>query len=806
MKKNKYYINNIGRGIWVLFSLIAPLMILSSCSTTSAIPNDEHLYTGMLSTKYDNYQLNRHFNEVKEELDVILATKPNAALFGSPTMRSPFPVGLWIWNTFSQDTTSLSRWIVRTFGSAPVLMSSTTPDLRVTLGENFLRKRGYFNGKIIYEKIHQSNPKKMRLQYAVNMGRLWLIDSIQYTNFPSTADSLLNANLDKAIIHKGDAFDVATLEKERQRITNLFRNNGYYYYQNDDASYLADTTKTYGLAAVRLQMADSVSNIKLKKWSIGSINIDLHRQFGDTLNQQQRFRDIVFNYNGASIPLRLRAISNDLKLWPGSIYNNELFEKSQQLINSSGIFSATNFTFTPRDTTEACNVLDMKINCILDKPYDFYIETYGKNKTSGKYGPEGIIGLVKRNAFHGGEKVNLRVHGAYEWTISNYDDDINRDNINNYEYGADASLQFPRLLNPFILSSRKFWEREKRRVSEAAEKGEVYIPKSPRTYYATPSTTFKASVNILNRSKYFKRHIVSGELTYQWQPNECNSYSFSPLTLTYEYMNKVTKPYLELIENTPFLEVSLADQFIPKMVFQYNYMSPAHYKNPIKIWATISEASNILSAGYSLFGRHWNEKNKKIFKNPYAQFIKLDANFTKIWTIGEKNSIASHINLGTIWTYGNRDVAPYTEEFYVGGANSIRAFNVRKIGPGRYRSTQHTRSYVEQIGDIKIQCNLEYRPHLVGSLYGALFLDAGNVWTMHYDEGRPEGYFRIKNIFKDMALGTGIGFRYDISYFTIRLDWGIGLHVPYETGKSGFYNISQFKDAQALHFAIGLPF
>jgi surface antigen len=760
----------------------------------------------MEKTKYSNYQPNQHFNDVKGELDVVLATKPNASWMGSPSVRSPFPVGLWIWNAFSQDTTSFSRWLVRAFGSTPVLMSSTAPDLHVTVGENLLRKRGYFNGKITYEKLAQRNPKKMRLQYSVDMGRLWLLDSIRYVNFPPTADSLIRANLDKAIIHKGDAFDVSTLEQERKRITDLFRNNGYYYYQNNDASYLADTTLTYGLASMRLQMADSVSNRVLRKWDIGTITINLQRQFMDSLSRQSRFRDIIVNYNGSHKPLRLRTITNDLKIWPGTVYNNELVEKTQQQLNSSGVFAATNFAFTPRDTTDTCSILDMTINCVFDKPYDFYIEAYGKGKTSGRYGPEAIVGLTKRNVFRGGEKFDLRLHGSYEWSASSDDDGRDRLGLNNYEYGAEASLQFPRLVNPFATPPRKRWAREERKIAAAAEKGLVYVPKAPRTYYTTPSTTLKASVDVLNRAKYFKRHVVSGELTYQWQPNERNSYSFSPLTLTYEYMHNVTDRYLELIDSVPYLEVSLADQFIPKMLFQYTFMSPARYKSPIKVWTTVSEASNILSAGYAAFGRHWSEKDKKLFKNPFAQFVKIDANMTKVWSLSEKSSIAAHVNVGTLWAYGNSRFAPYTEQFYVGGANSIRAFNVRQIGPGRYRSTQRRRSYVEQTGDIKFQCNVEYRPHLVGSLYGALFLDAGNVWTMHYDDGRPEGYFRVKNVLKEMALGTGVGIRYDLGYFMLRLDWGVGLHVPYETGKTGFYNISKFKDAQAFHLAIGLPF
>lgn len=792
--------------IMKLLCFVSVFFIFVACSTTSAIPDGEFLYTGMDETKYDNFQPNMHFDAVKEELDLVLATKPNAAWLGSPSVRSPFPIGLWIWNAFSQDTTGLSRWLVRAFGSAPVLMSSTTPDLRVTVGENLLHKRGYFNGKISYEKLAQKNPKKMRLQYAVNMGRMWVLDSIQYTNFPPVADSLINDNLKDAIIHKGDAFDVATLEQERKRITELFHNNGYYYYQNNDASYLADTTKVYGSASMRLQLADSVNAKALRKWYIGNITFNLQRQVMDSLHQQRRFRDIIMNYNGSRMPYRLRAIANSLKIWPGTIYSQERFENTQQQLNNSGVFSATTFTFTPSDTTDTCNVLNMKVNCLFDKPYDFYIEAYGKGKTSGRYGPEAIIGLTKRNALRGGEKFNLRLHGSYEWSSSTDDNGNNHRGINNYEYGAEASLQFPRLVNPFVTPPRKRWDREERKIAAAAEKGLVYKPKTPRAYYTTPSTTLKASFDVLNRTKYFKRHVVSGELNYQWQPNERNSYSFSPLTLTYEYMQKVTDRFRQLMDSIPYLEASLANQFIPKMVFQYNFMSPSHYKSPVNFWINVSEASNILSAGYAAFGKSWSEKDKKLFKNPYAQFVKVDANFTKVWGFGDKSGIAAHANLGTLWAYGNSRFAPYTEQFYVGGANSIRAFNARQIGPGCYRSTQLRRSYVEQTGDIKLQLNLEYRPHLMGSLYGAVFLDAGNVWTMHYDTGRPEGYFKFKNLLKEMALGTGVGLRYDIGYFMIRLDWGVGLHVPYETGKTGFYNISKFKDAQAFHLAIGLPF
>ena len=190
-------------------------------------------------------------------------------------------------------------------------------------------------------------------------------------------------------------------------------------------------------------------------------------------------------------------------------------------------------------------------------------------------------------------------------------------------------------------------------------------------------------------------------------------------------------------------------------------------------------------------------------KNHCAQFFKIETDIRKTWTLSGKNTLVAHAGGGIVWSYGNAQSSPYSEQFYVGGANSIRAFNVRSIGPGTYHTDKSGLSYMDQTGDIKLQFNLEYRPHLFGSLYGALFLDAGNVWAMRDDGYRAGGKLHLKNLLKEMALGTGVGLRYDLDFFVLRLDWGVGLHLPY---RSGFYNMPTFKDSHSLHFAIGYPF
>lgn len=790
MRRNKH--------ISIIAILLISAVVITSCSTTSAIPDGEQLYTGMKSTKYENYEKNDHFITTQEELEYVLATKPNAALFGSSTYRSPFPIGLWIWNAFSNDSTAFSRWITRAFGTKPVLMSHVNPELRVSVGENMLRKRGYFNGKINFETLPQSNPKKSKLAYKVDLGHLWTVDSISYINFPAATDSVMNANISDTYIKKGAPFDISELENERLRIADLFRDNGYYYYDKNNASYLADTVSVPGKVQLRLQMLEQDDIKATHEWYIGNVVVNFRKTFNEKLDSTRHTRNFTVNYNGKRMPVRMRVLRNNLKLRAKQLYSREKHEESQKLLNSTGLFTTTTFTFTPRDTTVACNTLDMNINCVFDKPYDFYVEAYGKGKTSGKYGPEMVVGLTRRNAFRGGELLDINLHGSYEWQTGHSSEGTSS-GINSYEYGGEASIHYPRILNPF---SSLF----KKKRTTTSSNGQRNQRRRRTRYYDTPSTVVKAAMNTINRATYFKRHIVSGEIRYNWRKTAQTSFEFTPLSLAYEYMNQKTDSFMRLQEQHPYLKVSMADQFIPKMSFSHSYHSPESYRSPISWWTTVSEASNILAAGYAAFGKDWSEKNKELFKNPFAQFLKLETNFTKTWRLTEHSSIAAHVNGGVIWSYGNSVVAPYTEQFYAGGANTIRAFNVRSIGPGKYRPADNLSSYVEQTGDIKFLANIEYRPRLFGKMYGAIFIDAGNVWAMKEDDNRPGAKFKFGNMFKELAVGTGIGLRYDLSFFIIRLDWGIGLHVPYETGRSGFYNIGHFNDAQTLHLAIGLPF
>ena len=789
--------------IYVAAFVMLSSLLLSGCSSTSALKEDEQLFTGLKPIEYTNYEPTAYVDTVKEEMEYALASAPTGAFMGSSYYRTPFPVRLWIWNAFSQSDDALSKWITKTFGSKPKLMANVNPELRAQVAEHQLMKYGYFNSKVDYKVLTQRNPKEAKVAYKVNLGHLWTLDSVSYLNFPSFGKELIDSTMDAALIKPGSPFNVSKLESERQRLTRLFRNNGFYFYQNSYASYLADTINTPGKVNLRLMMADSIEPVAKRQWHIGNININFRKQIMEEMTDSFVRRYLRFDYAGKKMPIRAGVVLRELKLRPRSLYMVDNETNAQAGLQSMGLFSYTNIKFTPRSVElkdslgniQYQDTLDANIDLVFDKPYDFYVEANAKGKTTGRVGPELVVGITKRNAFRGGEKLDFNVHGSHEWqTIQTQGGSSNK--INSYEFGSDLAVSFPGIITPW--NAFRTMEQNERRFRSGH---------TPRRYYGTPTTTVKAAMNILNRAGYFRRHVASGELTYSWATSAQHHHSFSPLILSYEYMNSTTEKFDSIMTNNVYVLTSMSDRFIPKMSYTYTYNSPQSYRSPIVWTTTLSEAGNVLSLANMIAGKKWNKKGKTLFKNEYSQFFKLETDFVKYWRINEDATLVGHVNTGVIWSFGNSDHSPYTEMFYVGGANSIRAFNVRGVGPGKqdYNFLGNKYANILRTGDIKLQMNLEYRPRIYGDLYGALFLDAGNVW-MKDKYSTDEEKFKFGQFYKQMAVGTGVGLRYDMGMFVVRVDWGVGLHLPYDTGKSGFYNIPSFKDAQSLHLAVGYPF
>ncbi len=754
--------------------------LLAGCSTTSNLPEDEVLYTGIKEIKYTDTCRTENWTDVSTEVEAALACPPNGSILGSSSLRSPLLIGLRVYNKYNGSDGKFAKWMLNKFGSEPVLISSVNPEVRSLVATNLLKANGFFNAKVDYKTFQKDGERKAKLGYYVTANSLSRIDTLLYLGYPATVDSLIKATWAERLVKRSDPFAVSQLEAERTRISNLMRENGYYYFRPAYSSFTADTVSVPGRVEVHVQPTEGVPSSATRQWYLGRLSINMRKSMAEQLTDSLVYRILTVRYSGKKLPIRLRALLRDMKLRPGQLFRQSTYAETSSIINSMGLFSMSDFTFTPRDTTAACDTLDMTLNCVFDKPYDVSIEANYKLKSNDRTGPGLVFGLTKRNAFRGGEKLSINLKGSYEWQTGKKVGG-NSSTINSYEYGADVSIEYPRLETPFGLFKR-------------------------HRFNAPPSTLFSLSGDVLNRADYFKMLTVTGAVTYKFQTSANSRHELSPFLLDYNILQRTTGTFDSIMTANPAIYVSMRNQFVPKIKYTYTYASPSGYNNPIAWDISVTESGNLLSLFYVAAGKKFNDKEKDLLGNPFAQFLKLNTSLRKTWQLTKKSQLVGRVAAGILYAYGNSDRAPYSEQFYVGGANSIRAFTIRSIGPGKYVASSSNYSYLDQTGDIKFEANLEYRFNMFGNLYGAVFLDAGNIWLLKKDASRPDSEFKPATFLTQLATGTGAGLRYDLDFLVLRLDLGVALHVPYETEKSGYYNIPNFKDGLGLHFAIGYPF
>ena len=759
-------------------------ILMSACSTTKNLPEGETLYTGIDKLEVVNEDKTLAGITALTEVEAALAYAPNNAIFGSSSLRWPVPFGLWVYNGFEkyQDKKGIGRWIFDHLGKSPVLMSSINGETRAKVATNLLHDYGYFNGSVSYKEVPQKNPKEAKVSYVIDMARPYFLDSIAYLKYPHYADSLIQSTRSLSVLKSEENFSVIKLEEERQRLSNLFRNHGYYYYRPEFTTYRADTLQKSGYVSLQVVPRNGIPAEAKKQYYIGNTSVYLTGYDNEPPTDTLRLRTMTFYYSGKKPGIRPNALIRNVFFRKGELFSQDRQTFTQEAIARMGVFRYSEFRYEPKDTTANGDTLNVNMYATFDKPYNAELELNMTTKSTDQTGPGAVFKITRNNFQRMGANLSFEVRGSYEWqTNSNVEG--NSSKLNSYELGTSLSLDFPRLILPWkdtdLLRSR-------------------YQQK----------TSFKIYGNLLNRARFFNMLSFGGNVTYDFRKSRTWKHTITPFQLTFNTLMSTTERFDSITATNPSLALSLGDQFIPSMNYTFTYDN-ARLKRDYQLWweNSVTSAGNVTSLLYAALGKDFSEKNKKLLGTPFAQFLKLTSEVRALFKVGEKQHIAARLMGGVLWSYGNQTIAPYSEQFYIGGANSLRAFTVRSLGPGTYNPGVNTKyGYLDQTGDIKLEANVEYRFPIFGELYGATFLDAGNVWLMRKDESRPGGEFSLKNFAKSIALNTGVGVRYDLTFLVIRLDMGIALHVPYETGKSGYYNIPKFKDGLGLHFAIGYPF
>lgn len=769
-------INKYPGSLLLSAAAIIILIAVSSCSTTRRIPEGETRYTGVGKMEVVKPKDVKVPSALMADMNQAVACDPNNYIFAS---FIKIPVGLWVYNNWNDSTKGIGGWLYRKLVKQPVLISDVRAEMRTKLMEQILDNNGYFGSTVSYDVAYDKrNHKKAAIDYTINLSNPYPIDSIIYLNEGDVMSHFIDSVARKSpYLKKGEIFCVDSLSAERIRIANAMRNRGYYYFRPEYIEFLADSLITPGKIAIKLDIAENTPDMARQPYRVNNIYTTILRKS----KRNPGTPDTLFTNRGEVIvmrPARLRKnlIPSCITFRKGKLFSVRDMDRTQTRLSRLGIFGNIQIQPIPVDTTSGHGLLDVYTTCQFENPIEASIEVNATSKSNSYIGPGLILGLSHNNIFGGGEKLSLQMNADYEWQTGK-----NRGSVfNSYEFGLTATLAFPRLLAP------KFVRRTNRDLNW---------------------TTIQLGANILNRPHYFKLAEFNTGITYEWRATRNSLNQFTPIKLSYTKLISTTHDFDSIMAQNPAVALSFQSQYIPKLSYTYTLDKFLEREriNGINFTTTFTEAGNIFDAIYRLCGV---KGEKRLFGTPFSQFVKGEAQlvYNRRLIRGSDQWLVSRVKIGAEHAYGNSKQVPYAEQFYIGGANSIRAFTVRSIGPGSYRAPESEKDgYFDQTGTFILELNTEYRFPIYSVLHGAAFIDAGNVWLLKNDPLRPGGLLQGRTFLRDIALGTGVGLRVDIGMMVIRGDLGYGLHAPYYNGTPHYFNI-KFKDAFAFHLAIGYPF
>lgn len=645
------------------------------------------------------------------------------------------------------------------FSRKPVIYDTLQARLSCQDLMTAMQNEGYMNaGVSLYT---ETKGKKLKATYLLHPGQPFLIGKVNYDIQDEGILQLLH--LDQPAnqqIKLGMRFTVETLDNERKRIAGLLSDNGYFRFNKDFIHFAADTIMGRKDIALTLQL-------RKYKPNNNSPEVDHTRYL---------IRDVLFQSNDSDrIHLRKQVLLNATAIKEGRPYDASALQRTYNNFARLQAVKYTNIKFAEVPDT---NLLDCHIQISTNKPSTISFQPEGTN-TAGDLGAAASITYTNRNLFHGSEQLSIEFRGAYEAItgLEGYQDQ------NYTEFSVETKLVFPRFLAPFL--SKSFRRRQ------------------------TASSEWAVSWDFQNRPE-FHRRVFSSAWRYRWsEPKHHLNYRFDLLDLNYVYMPWISstfkRDYLDNAENrNAILRYNYEDIFIMKTGFTVSYTDGVD-----AVRANFESAGNLLNGVSKGFGFKTNSQGQHtLFNIAYAQYVKFDFDYTHLFQFDKRNALALHAGLGVAYPYGNSTVLPFEKRYFSGGANSVRGWSVRELGPGKFKGTDGRIDFINQTGDVKLDLNAEYRSSLFWKLQGALFIDAGNIWTLRNYAEQPGGQFKFTEFYKQIAASYGMGLRLNFDYFILRFDVGMkAINPAYESEKEHWSIIHpKLSRDFDFHFAVGLPF
>ena len=720
--------------------------ILVACSATKFVPEGDFM---LQSVKVKSEP--KGFDVASVE--PYIRQKANSKWF------SLLKIPLGVYSMAGRDTT---KWLNRTLqriGEEPVIFDSTMAVATCGDLQTALRNRGYLHAEVDVKT--KKKGKKLKAVYTLRPGAPYDIRHINYDIQDDQIDELLRTEDDANLrLKEGTPFTIGKLDAERKRITSFLMNRGYYRFHKDFISYTADSARRSNEIDVTLHLA---------KYRAGS-------QEQPVEHPRYRVRNVNFlGGQDGKIGLRQRVLENNTAIRSGAFFSSADLQKTYNNFGRLQAVKYTNIKFTELPDS---NLLDCDIHVSMNKPSAIAFQPEGTN-TAGDLGAAASLTYENRNLFRGSELFSVQLRAAFE-AITGLEGYQNKDYE---EYSVETKLTFPRFVAPFL--SRNF----KRR--------------------STASSELSLSYDLQNRPE-FHRRVFSTAWRYRWTTqNRHVNYRFDLLDLNYVYMPWISetfkKDYLDSVSNrNAILRYNYEDLFIMKIGFGLTYNRGNH-----AFRVNVETAGNLLSAIAHTAGLPKNDDEQfTLFNIAFAQYAKFDFDYTRLWQLDDHNQLVAHADFGIAWPYGNSTVLPFEKRYFAGGANSVRGWSVRGLGPGSFRGTDGRIDFINQTGDMKFDLNLEYRTKLFWKFNGAAFIDAGNIWTLRNYADQPGGQFKFSEFYKQIAVAYGLGIRLNFDYFVLRFDMGMkAVNPAYDDSHEHypFLHPSLSRDF-SFHFAVVLPF
>jgi outer membrane protein assembly factor BamA len=732
--------------------------LLNACNIAKHLPANERLYMGAdVNIHADSTVSSAEQSGLKDQLTALARPRPNSQLFGYP-----YKVGLYYLFGEPKKPKGFRAWFRRKFGSEPVFASARALTANIPVFKATLQNTGYFGSDATGQL--KEDGYKARAVYDVNVKQRYYIDSVGFLVDSTPVRKALKQSARRTVIKKGDPYLFDNIKLERERISQSIKQRGFYYFLPDYVAVLADNDSVAHRTKLYFAIKPDIPNAAGVPYSIRDVFIyadyNLSTARSDT-NQRKAYQtDQQFQIVDSTRRFNPKLFRDIVTVQPGARYNSRMQDLTLSRFINVGAFKFVRNRFDPDQQGDSA-VLDVHYYLTPYPEKSMRVELDGTSRSNNFTGTQLILSWRNRNTLRRAELLTINANTGIEFQLG-----LGNQGVTNYRFGVDATLSFPRLVSPVAF---RYDQRQ-----------------------ALPKTNATLGYQTIVRGNLYNLNSLQATFGYAWRQNQQIEHSLQLFNITFVRPSNISEAFIDSAADNPLIfrqlvNIRRSEQLIPSTLYTFTYNSPPRANRPTTYRLTFNaeaagNLANLLIKSKDIYG------STAISGVPIAQYLRFDLDARLYRKLASNITWANRFFGGLGITYGNsKDMSlPLIRQYFVGGSNSIRAFRPRAIGPGLFtRDTlRNVPLFQDGGGDIRLEANTELRVKFTKYIEGAAFVDAGNVWTYSdVSTFGPEAKF-TKDFVKQIAIGTGVGIRIDLSYFLIRLDLATPLRKPYKTNGS----------------------